>query len=425
MSVFLTKEQQDRRLALRFILPSLLVMGAIVGIPLLMTIAASFTDLNQRNFVFERQRIAQEIADTETFIALLDALAAHERAKEKALAAGFPQGVHTAAAEQAAVLAQIGDRPIARLFSLMPDGRGERPQTTRFTDLGGLDATALAERVAANLALLATWRSEAAATREHWRRRLATGGVQVVGPANYVKVLGQSGSEFWRVLGQTVIWTVVNVALHFLGGLGLALLLNQRPAGSALYRTLLMVPWAIPSFVAAFSWRLMFNFPDGFLNQLLTGIGLPAQNFLGDPSLMLASCILVNVWAGIPFMMITLLGGLQNIDGDLYEAADVEGASTWVQFRQITLPLLRPVATVAILLGIIWTFNMFNIIYLVTLGSEAIEKDILVTYAYKAFRLQGDYAGSATYAVLILSMLLAFGSYYQRVAHTEEGSGHG
>jgi arabinogalactan oligomer/maltooligosaccharide transport system permease protein len=129
----------------------------------------------------------------------------------------------------------------------------------------------------------------------------------------------------------------------------------------------------------------------------------------------LVAVIMVNVWLGVPFMMVALLGGLQSINPDLYEAAEIDGASAFQRFRYITLPGLRAVSTTVILLGTIWTFNMFNVIYLITRGGPFNSTNILVTYAYIKFFDQREFAVSATFGVLILSLLLVFASAYQRV----------
>ena len=125
--------------------------------------------------------------------------------------------------------------------------------------------------------------------------------------------------------------------------------------------------------------------------------------------------IIVNVWLGIPFMMVTLLGGLQSIPGDLYEAAQMDGASRVQSFWNITLPQLKSVSTTVILLGCIWTFNIFVVIYFITGGGPAGKTDILVTYTYNGFTL-GQYAIAATYGFLIFSMLLVFSTVYRRMA---------
>jgi arabinogalactan oligomer/maltooligosaccharide transport system permease protein len=137
-----------------------------------------------------------------------------------------------------------------------------------------------------------------------------------------------------------------------------------------------------------------------------------------------AAAILVNTWVGVPFMMFSLLGGLQSIPGELYEAAEMDGATPWQQFRHITLPGLRSVSSTVVLLGVIWTFNQFAVIFLL-FGNGAPDAQILVTWAYRlGFGQQPrDYAQSATYGVLLLSILIVFTSFYRRwLARNEEAS---
>ncbi len=239
---------------------------------------------------------------------------------------------------------------------------------------------------------------------------------EFVGLRNYVDVLtGRDGAFYPRLLW-TVVWTVTCVFFHYTLGLGLALLLNRRLRGRGLYRTLLIVPWAVPAFVSAFAWRYLFNSEFGFFNVALESVGLSGVAWLNNPLTAKIAVIAVNVWLGVPFMMVALLGGLQSIPGELYEAAEVDGASPWQRFWHVTLPGLRSVSGTVILLGTIWTFNMFPVIFLITRGGPGDSTEILVTYAYrKAFEGIRDYAGSATYGVLILAILLVMAVLYRRL----------
>ncbi|RRO14911.1 sugar ABC transporter permease [Saccharopolyspora rhizosphaerae] len=233
---------------------------------------------------------------------------------------------------------------------------------------------------------------------------------------NYLNVLSGSAAygSFWATLGRTVIWTFACVACHYGIGLGLAVLLNRRMRGRGLYRVLLILPWAVPVFISAFAWRYLLNADYGLVNWVLEAVGLPGQVWLGQSDLALVSVIVVNVWLGVPFMMVALLGGLQAIPSDLYEAAEVDGATPWQRFVHVTLPGLRPVSSSVVLLGVIWTFNMFPVIYLIT-GNNPHTR-ILVTYAFERFfsGATRDYAIASTYGVLILSVLLVFAAIYRR-----------
>ncbi|GAA1993000.1 carbohydrate ABC transporter permease [Kitasatospora viridis] len=238
-----------------------------------------------------------------------------------------------------------------------------------------------------------------------------------VGLHNYTDVLFGPGSydRFWSHFVWTVVWTVTCVVLHFSLGLGLALLLNQKMRGRTFYRLMLIVPWAVPSFVTVFSWRLMLA-DGGLVNNLLSFAHLPQPNWLEDPLAQKAAAILVNTWCGVPFMMVSLLGGLQAIPAELYEAAEMDGANAWQRFRNVTLPGLRSVSSTVVLLGVIWTFNQFTIIYLLFGKNNAPDVQILVTWAYQLGfgQLPRDYAQSATYGIILLSILIVFTAFYQR-----------
>ncbi len=238
---------------------------------------------------------------------------------------------------------------------------------------------------------------------------------EFVGLDNYADAL--TGSQFLDTLGWTLVWTVSCVSITFLLGLGLANILNRQIAGRSVYRMMLILPWAIPGFVSVFAWRFLYNEDRGFLNRILSGGGIDAVPWLNDPTMAKISVIAVNVWLGVPFMMVALLGGLQSIDSAQYEAAEMDGAGAWQRFRHITLPGLRPVSSTVILLSTIWTFNMFPVIFLLTRGGPGDATQILVTQAYKfSFEISPrDYAQSSTWGVLILILLMLFAAVYRRV----------
>ncbi|WEH31080.1 sugar ABC transporter permease [Streptomyces sp. AM 3-1-1] len=240
---------------------------------------------------------------------------------------------------------------------------------------------------------------------------------EFIGLHNYADILwGPTAYErFWSHFLWTVGWTVACVALHYCIGLGLALLLNQKLRGRVVYRMLLILPWAVPAFVTVFSWRIMLA-DGGLINTLLGHLRLPQPAWLEDTAWQRVAAILVNTWCGVPFMMVSLLGGLQSIDANLYEAAEMDGASAWQRFRHVTLPGLRPVSATVVLLGVIWTFNQFAIIFLLFGGTSAPDAQILVTWAYRlGFGQQPrDFAQSATYGVLLLSILVVFTTFYRR-----------
>jgi arabinogalactan oligomer/maltooligosaccharide transport system permease protein len=242
---------------------------------------------------------------------------------------------------------------------------------------------------------------------------------QWVGLDNYITIL--TSAAFREVLVWTIVWTVACVFFHFTLGLGLALLLNQRFRGRTAYRLVLMLPWAIPAFVSAVAWRYIFNGEYGFVNLFLEGFGIQGPNWLSELPYAYIAPILVNIWLGVPFMMVALLGGMQSIPQDLYEAARVDGANRRQSFWNITIPQLKSVSVAVTMLGIIWTFNLFTVIFLTTGGGPAGKTDILVTESYNLFNA-GEFAQASTYSVIILSILLVFVTMYQRVFRTEDVS---
>ncbi|MFJ8982813.1 carbohydrate ABC transporter permease [Streptomyces sp. NPDC102282] len=235
-----------------------------------------------------------------------------------------------------------------------------------------------------------------------------------VGLKNYADVLTGPNNQFWPHFTWTVIWTVACVSLTYALGLVLAVALNRNMRGRGPYRMLLILPWAVPSFVTIFAWRLILA-DDGVVNQVLGAVGMSGPSWLSDPLAQKIAAIGVNIWCGVPFMMISMLGGLQSIPREQYEAAEMDGATPWQRFVHVTLPGLRPVSSTVILLGVIWTFNQFNVIFLL-FGGNSDSVQILVTYAYRLFFGQQpqDYARSATVGILCLSLLVVFTSVYRR-----------
>lgn len=233
-----------------------------------------------------------------------------------------------------------------------------------------------------------------------------------VGFQNYIQIL--KSSEFHQVFIFTIVWTLINVFFHYGLGLTFAIMLNREMKFRSVYRLLLLIPWAMPTFISAFAWRFIFNSPYGFLHQFLIEIGIenpPA--FLGSDLWSKVAVILVNVWLGIPFMIVTLLGGLQSIDDELIEASKIDGANAFQRFKHVTMPGLRAVSATVILLGLIWTFNSFAVIYLVTGGGPGTSTQILSTYAYaEAFDFK-QYGVATAWGVIILSMLLVFTNFYR------------
>lgn len=235
-----------------------------------------------------------------------------------------------------------------------------------------------------------------------------------IGLQNYLQVFTTPVLKqvtFWPLFGRTVLWTVVNVFFHLLGGLGLALLLNRNMRGRGIYRTLLILPWAVPQVIAVLAWRGEFNFEYGYPNLMLVQLGLTPLRWLTDPFWNFVAMCITNIWLGIPFMMVILLGGLQSISSEYYEAAEIDGAGAWHQFRNITLPLLQPVMAPAVILGTVWTFNTFNVSFFIN-QNELETSDLLVTALFRAAFQYNRYGFSAAFAFVIFAFLLVYSVIY-------------
>jgi arabinogalactan oligomer/maltooligosaccharide transport system permease protein len=228
--------------------------------------------------------------------------------------------------------------------------------------------------------------------------------------------------NFYWTLFITIIWTVTNVTIGVSAGLLLALVLNtkgllMRP----IYRVLLILPWAMPNYITALIWKGMFHQQFGVINHVIQMFGGDAVSWFESPSTSFLTALATNGWLSFPFMMVVSLGALQSIPMELYEAARVDGASKWQQFTSITLPSLKPALVPAIILSVVWTFNMFNIIYLVTGGEPGGATEILITQAYKFAFEKYRYGYAAAYSVVIFGILLLYGQIQSRMTRATEG----
>jgi arabinogalactan oligomer/maltooligosaccharide transport system permease protein len=226
---------------------------------------------------------------------------------------------------------------------------------------------------------------------------------------------------YWT-LGVTIVWTVTNVAYGVGMGLFLALILNTKGLfARPIYRVIFILPWATPNYITALIWKGMFHQQFGVINQIIQMFGGTPVSWFEKPATSLFACIATNAWLSVPFMMVISLGALQSISADLYEAARVDGATRWQQFRSITLPSLKPALIPAVILSVIWTFNMFNIIYLVSAGEPAHSTEILITQAYKFAFEQYRYGYAAAYSMVIFAILLAYGIWQNKITKATEG----
>ncbi|GAB4010640.1 MAG: hypothetical protein Fur0010_03710 [Bdellovibrio sp.] len=245
---------------------------------------------------------------------------------------------------------------------------------------------------------------------------------ELVGIHHYLAVI--IDPKFYEVFLKTIIWTVTNVFFHVSIGVLLAVIIEQVMPKKNFWRTLLIIPWAVPQYITALTWRGMFNQEYGPINIFIQEyLKLSPIQWLSQPLTTFAACLLTNVWLGFPFMMIVALGGLQSIPPDLYESAKIDGANSWQRFRHITWPLIQPVMRPAALLGLIWTFNTLNVIWLVSnSGEPADQTHILVSYVYKAAFNLYRYGYAAALSMIIFFILLIMSFAINKINNKKEES---
>ena len=250
-----------------------------------------------------------------------------------------------------------------------------------------------------------------------------------IGFDNFASLLGSRDQplsdpmSFYFTLVVTIAWTAVNVACHVVLGVTLALLLRDpllRLRG--VYRVLLIVPWAMPSYITALVWKGMFHRQLGAINALLALVGVQPVAWFAHASTAFFANVATNVWLGFPFMMVVTLGALARIPKELEEAAKLDGASGWQRLRFVILPLLRPALMPSVILGAVWTFNMFNVVFLVSGGEPDGKTEILISQAYRwAFGPgRGErYGYAAAYAVVIFVLLWAQSQLSKRLTEID------
>lgn len=231
-------------------------------------------------------------------------------------------------------------------------------------------------------------------------------GIPFVGLENYAKLF--SSSHFYATLTNTLLMVVGSVALQFLLGLALALLLNRSLRGFGVVRTLLLLPMVVTPTVAALTWSLMYNPSHGVLRYFLSVLGLQSPQWLSDPSLALFSIILVDVWEWTPFTMLLILSELHSVPADVYEAAQIDGASGLQILTKITIPLIKPLIGVVLLIRTMDTFKVFEKIYVLTGGGPGAATETLMFSAYRqAFGLfKMGYAASISLILLVIVLSL-------------------
>ena len=226
-----------------------------------------------------------------------------------------------------------------------------------------------------------------------------------VGLANFIA--DAHDPVFWQVTVNTFVYTIFATLLKMVGGLGLALVMNQSFKFKNTIRALMLLPFIVPTVLSTIAWMWILDPAFAPVNWFLRyfGIANPGPSWLGNGALAMMSLIIVNVWRGLPFYGITLLAGLQTISPELYEAATIDGASTWDRFRYVTLPLLKPVSFIVTMFSVIFTFADFQLVYVLTRGGPANATHLFATYAFDVAMGGGQLGMGASIALAMLPPL--------------------
>ncbi|TQJ91734.1 carbohydrate ABC transporter permease [Streptomyces sp. SLBN-31] len=256
--------------------------------------------------------------------------------------------------------------------------------------------------------------------RDYTVRSFVAGDAPFSGWHNFRTVLDDP--TFGPAMRHTMVFTFVSIAFQYAIGLALAVFFNRHFRLAPTLRALFLIPWLLPLIVSASTWSWMFNSESGVVNYLLHFFGVAPVGWLTSPDWALTSVIVANIWIGIPFNLVILYSGLQNIPAELYEAASLDGASAWQQFRRITFPLLRPVSAITLLLGLVYTLKVFDLIWIMTKGGPGDASSTLATWSYQLGfgTLLPKFGPGAAVGNILILIALVFGLLYIRVQRRQE-----
>jgi multiple sugar transport system permease protein len=233
-----------------------------------------------------------------------------------------------------------------------------------------------------------------------------------VGVQNYSTIL--NAPAFWAVTWNTVIWTVASTFFAFLLGLGAALALHREFPGRGVLRALLLIPYVVSAVAASYLWKWLYHSDFGVFGAISVQLGLTDRpiNFIDNLDTALASLIVVNVWREFSFAMIMLMAGLQTVPEQLLRAAQVDGANAWQRFWHITMPHLKGVSMVTVLLLMVANFNSFIIPFIMTGGGPAGASDIWITHIYQIAFGRQNWGVASAYSVILFAVMMALGYFY-------------
>lgn len=241
--------------------------------------------------------------------------------------------------------------------------------------------------------------------------------IKWVGLGNFKKLFSHSaGNSFYTTIFNTVKWVGVSLFFQFTIGFSVALMLKKRFKASGIYQAMIFFPWAVSGFIIGIMWRWMFNGTSGVINDMLMRLHLLSQpmGWLAEKGTALYSCITANIWYGIPYFTIMITAALRGVSEELYEAADVDGANAFQKFTSITVPCIRSVLLLTVLLRVIWIFNFPDLIYSMTQGGPAGSSNIVTSYMMQLVQSL-DYGMASAVGVLCILFLVAFVVVYMSI----------
>ena len=246
--------------------------------------------------------------------------------------------------------------------------------------------------------------------------------IQFVGLENFRSIIFSKSVDFWKILYNTLRWTVLSLVFQFLLGFFLALLLRKPFRGRSVYCGFVFYSWALCGFAIGLIWTWLFNGQFGVINDLLMKAGIIKENvgWLSNPDIAMYSVVVANVWYGVPYFGIMLLAALQSVPAELYEAATIDGANTVQQLFHVTIPYIKPTIVSTVLLRSMWIVNFPDLIYAMTNGGPVNSTHILGTMMINKVYKEFDYGQGSAYGVLIMALLLIYAVIYLRLTKATE-----
>lgn len=253
----------------------------------------------------------------------------------------------------------------------------------------------------------------------HWKD------YEIIGLGNYARALLKADSGFLNALVTTILWTVLNMVIQVVLAYFIALGLNREGLkGKRIYKTLLMFPWAMPAYVSILLWRVgIFNSEFGLLNKIRVALGMEKADFLSNNTSAFISCMVLNLWMALPFMIMMIDGALQSVDKSYYESAELDGAGFWSKNIHITVPAIRGIIAPSVVLTTFTTFKQFDIIYLLTMqkGSySGASLQTVITYAQQNAFVSNNYGLSSAVSIVIFLIIVLFSLITNRQIKEEE-----